>query len=209
MNPCDFGGYIFDVDGTLYSQNKVRIAMLFRLLVYYAFRPFQWRKLCALFLFRRLQEDPGSRGKSIDEICMEVSKRLSLPKSAVHWTVRFWMFENPLDLLLKYRYEDVFEFIKYEHCSGKRIIIYSDYPAAEKLNIMRIPYDLLFVSGEKDIKEQKPSAEAMGKIIAASKLTTDELIYIGDRDDRDRASAELGHITYCDIHTFRRNISYF
>ena len=204
MNASDFGGYIFDVDGTLYSQKKVRRAMLFRILLYYAFRPFHWRELCALFIFRRFREKRELCGQSMGEICQKVSQMLKMSKSVVDWTIRFWMFEEPLDLLYKYRYCDVLEFIKKEHSAGKKIIIYSDYPAVEKLAVMQIPYDHLFVSGENGIKELKPSAEAMCKILAVSGLTADRLVYIGDRDERDKASAELAHIAYCDIRAFRK-----
>ena len=204
MDPNDFGGFIFDVDGTLYSQKKVRRVMFLRLCVYYALRPFLWKELCALALFRRLREVRELR-KNVDELCGEVSRRLNMSELAVCRTVRFWMFENPLDLLLKYRYDTVFEFMKRAHSAGKKIIIYSDYPAAEKLAAMRIPYDLLFVSGENGISEQKPSAEAMRKILDASGLAADKLFYIGDRDDRDKASAELAHIAYCHIADFLKS----
>ena len=39
MNWDDVEGFIFDIDGTLYSQGKVRSRMLVRLMKYYLVRP--------------------------------------------------------------------------------------------------------------------------------------------------------------------------
>ena len=53
MDRNNLKGFVLDVDGTLYSQKKMRIRMLGRLLAYYVPRPDRLRELYALFLLER------------------------------------------------------------------------------------------------------------------------------------------------------------
>ena len=202
----NYNGYIFDVDGTLYAQGKTRFIMFVRLLAYFCIRPFRWRELFALYLFRKLRERPEFKKLSVPQTCILMQKRLKLSASAIENTIRLWMFEKPLDLLCKYCHREVVDFIKSEHAAGKKIIIYSDYPALNKLHAMSIPYDHLFTSGEHGLQEQKPSETAMRTILKITGFSSAELLYVGDRDDRDKASAELVHMNYCDIRNLRKQL---
>lgn len=194
--------FILDVDGTLYSQRNVRMAMLWKLIRFYAIRPLKFKELIALYYFRKLREKLAYKNKTLDELYEVVGKKLNLSCNDVAKTINKWMFEEPLDFLKKYSYNNVVDFVNYQHRKGKKIIIYSDYPAAEKLLSIGIDYDMLFVSGQKDLIEQKPSLVAMKKILADTNLSAEKIIYVGDRDDKDRISAEMVNLRYFDIIEF-------
>ena len=51
MNTIMKKGFIFDIDGTLYSQKAMRMKMLKRLLFFYAVRPNRLKELFALKSF--------------------------------------------------------------------------------------------------------------------------------------------------------------
>ena len=49
--------YVFDVDGTLYYQNKLRLIMGKRLLMYYLLHPLKFKDLIIIKNFRSLREN--------------------------------------------------------------------------------------------------------------------------------------------------------
>lgn len=206
MNTIMKKGFIFDIDGTLYSQKAMRMKMLKRLLFFYAVRPNRLKELFALKSFRELREMDEWKQARFKDLYREISKKTTLPVTKIERTIQYWMFQAPLDIINKCSYQDVVSYVNEQHRNGKKVIIYSDYPAIEKLNVIGIEYDLVFAFGVDGINEQKPSLQIMEKIVSESGLTADQLLYVGDRDDRDKASAELVNISYCDIQTFKQMI---
>ena len=56
INMSDIRAIIFDVDGTLYDQRKLRIRMFIELCAYYVLHPYQMKELRILSCFRRERE---------------------------------------------------------------------------------------------------------------------------------------------------------
>lgn len=203
MNWSTIDAMIFDVDGTLYAQKSVRISMLFRLVSYYVCRPHRVRELLSLRKFRKMREDPEWKNAGMNALFTEIGKEYGLPVNKVHQTIHYWMFKNPLDLLKQYVYRDVIDFANRLHAEGRHIYIYSDYPAEDKLKVMGVEYDRLFYYGQPEIKEQKPSRKAMDYILSQIDCSPDRMIYVGDRNEKDMASADIASIQYYDIRDFR------
>lgn len=199
--------YIFDVDGTLYSQNKVRLRMFFKLIGFYFIRFYKIKEFYALYFFRKLREKKEYSDYTVDKLFEVVGKRINLDSSIVKSVINKWMFNEPLVLLKKYKYKNVIDYINEQQRLGKKIIIYSDYPAIDKLESMGVSFDYLFVSGEKGLVNQKPSIAAMKKILKDTNIDSDKTVYIGDRDDRDKISAESVNIKYYDIKKFKKNLN--
>ena len=65
--------YIFDVDGTLYSQKNVRIKMFFRLVRFYGLRMHRLKELHALYCFRKLREKEDCRNKNFEDLFLKNS----------------------------------------------------------------------------------------------------------------------------------------
>lgn len=206
MNWSSVKGYIFDVDGTLYSQMRLRFRMLLRLLSHYARHPLKVRELLAVYYFRRMREHPDWQNVSTDQLSYEISKMVSLPFTSVKDTIWYWMFQNPLDLLHRCAYKDVVAFVNRSYEEGKQIYCYSDYPCSEKLNRLGIKASRQFFFGQEHIKEQKPSIEVMKYIMSEINLPVEQMAFVGDREDKDKASADLVGIRYYDIRQFRELI---
>lgn len=198
---------IFDVDGTLYNQSHMRIYMFIRLVSFYSLHLKSIKELIAIYYFRKLREEEKYRASGIEKITEIVAERLHIKTDIVASAIKKWMFEIPLDVINKCSYSDVISCARKFRDAEKKIIIYSDYPAEEKLSALEIPYDYIFVSGEGYLQELKPSIHAMKHILHSTELSPNEIIYIGDRDEKDGTSAKLVGIQYCDIHHFRRLIS--
>ena len=203
MNWSKIDGMIFDVDGTLYAQKQVRIGMLFRLVSYYMCRPHRLRELLSLQKFRKMREDPEWKNAGMDALCTEIGREYELPFDRVRKTIHYWMFKNPLDLLERYAYRDVIDFSNRLHAEGRHIYIYSDYPAEDKLLAMGMEFDRLFYYGQAEIREQKPSRTAMEYILSQIDCSPNRMIYVGDRDEKDMASADIADVQYYDIRDFR------
>ena len=195
---------IFDLDGTLYSQKEVRRVMLWRLVKFYCLRPHKIRQLFSLFLFRQMRECPSYQACSMPELFQRVSRRTKLPADEIRDTVQFWMFDNPLDVIKRCAYHDVIDFINASKKHDRKIIIYSDYPVVQKLKALSVEADFVFVSGEGKLAEQKPSRISMKYILDTIVIPPERILYVGDRDEKDKVSAEMVNVKYLDILEFRK-----
>lgn len=204
MNWSNVDGFIFDVDGTLYPQKTVRLRMFFRLIRALLTGSLSIRELYSIYYFRKIKEQSEFKHCNIDDLCLQVSQKVGLSKERVSCSTNKWMFEVPLDLLREHCYLDVRQFINHQHNAGKTIVIYSDYPVAEKLKAMGIHFNREFVSCFGGITQSKPSLGAMEKILNEIGLSPDSLVYVGDRNDKDKVSAEMVNIKYYDISHFRK-----
>lgn len=142
-----------------------------------------------------------------DELYRIMEKKTGLSSAVIADVIQRWMFDEPLDLIRKTAYTDLLSFIDQQWEDGKKIIIYSDYPASDKLKSLELHFDYLFAFSENGINEQKPSLDAMNRIINAVGIAGDRLIYVGDRDDKDKKSAEMMQIQYYDIADFLKVIA--
>lgn len=207
-NPGAADGYILDVDGTLYSQTKLRCAMIWRLLKYYILRPLRFRELLIINSFRKVRNDPENKAATIDELYGKVAVRTRLPESSVAEVIQKWMFEVPLDLIRRYAYKELTAFINHQHMNGKKVAVYSDYPAEDKVKAAGLECDVFFISNCGGLTEQKPSPSDAGLILDTMELSPASILYIGDREDKDKASADLMKVRYCDVSFVRELIQF-
>ena len=197
-------GFIFDLDGTLYSQKKMRAIMLSHLVFYYGCRPHRIRELYALYCFRKMREKSEYKFARFEDLYNAIEKKAYLPTKKIEESIRNWLFQVPLLVINACAYKSVITFANQQFDEGKKIFIYSDYPAEDKLDAIGMKHDVVFAFGEDGIDEQKPSLRIMETILSKSGLKPNQLLYIGDRDDKDRVSADLVHIQYCDIRIFKK-----
>lgn len=206
MERSETKGYIFDVDGTLYSQFKVRLSMCVKLLFYYLPRINRINELLAIYYFRKYHEESIYKNESMSSLYSIVSKKVKLCEKQVERVIDKWMFYIPLNYIKKFMYKDIKIFIDKKYKEGCKIIIYSDYPAEKKIDAIGIKYTDMFISGNAGTIEKKPSKTSMKYITDSVKIPIDNLIYIGDREEKDGFSARLLEITYYDVKQFRRQL---
>lgn len=198
--------YIFDMDGTLYSQKKMRIRMLLRLVKYYLMHLNKWKDLASVYDFRKLRELSEYKACSMSKLYPIVAKRLGITAERVSEAIEKWMFTVPLEIIKECAYADVVNYINSCSKEGMRIYIYSDYPAEEKAKSIGIHYDGIFVSEEIGNGELKPSKSAMEYILQQIGANSEDILYVGDRKEKDGKSAEYANVEYKDIRIFKREI---
>lgn len=198
--------FIFDVDGTLYSQPKMRMNMALKLGIYYALHFWKFKELLAVSKFRKARENPDFKSSSMDKLIIYVSEKTGISPQKTKNTIDKWMFKVPLDVIEKCAFKNLLTFINQLANDGKQIIIYSDYPAEDKLKRLNIKPSNIFTPENPNIAELKPSKKAMSYIKSQIAYDNKDIIYIGDRDCKDKLSAEFAGFDYCHIKEFLRLI---
>lgn len=201
----DKKAYIFDVDGTLYSQTKMRLIMMQKLFLYYLVHFNEINGLRIIYKFRKLREMRRYKSYSIRQLTEVLSAELRVNPEYADNVVKRWMFEEPLKALKKCAYPEVIRYINHCFDLGKQIVIYSDYPALDKINVLKVKVSNVFSAEDETIKELKPSLSAMNKIMQVIQVCNKEhILYVGDRYNKDGKSAELVGIEFMDISQFRK-----
>jgi len=182
---------VFDVDGTLYDQRRLRRAMLGQLLAH-AWRSRSLDTLQTLRTFRHVREalgeEPGAdflrlqyartagrHGKSEDEV-----RRLATE----------WLEQRPLPSLAACRYPHLQELFAGLQAAGKRIAVFSDYPALDKVKALGLWADWVVCATDPDVARLKPDPTGLRAILRQSGVAPERALMIGDRFDRDGAVAQ-------------------
>lgn len=200
----NYKAYIFDVDGTLYSKRKMQLKMGLKLISHALKKIGNITELKYIKLFREYREMAEYKDKSVGELVDIMSNIKHWNKEHVKSVIDFWMFEAPLEILRQSSYKNVISFINKEKSNGKIIAIYSDYPANDKLKAMGVGYNYVFTADDDEIKGQKPNENGMKYILAILDYPAEEILYVGDRDEKDGESAKMMGIHYMDIKKFKK-----
>jgi phosphoglycolate phosphatase/putative hydrolase of the HAD superfamily len=189
---------IFDVDGTLYDQSRLRKKMLIELLRYYLLRPWRFREMLALAHFRSEREKKaGFTGPDLENAqytwCAE---RGGHPAAFVRSVVNEWILKRPLRHLSACVYPGTKDFFEALRLRGVSIAIYSDYVAHEKLQAMGLAADIVVSSTDPEVDRLKPDPKGLLYIADQLGVAPAECLFIGDRQEMDGACALYAHMPY-------------
>src|SRR5689334_4088983 len=127
---------LFDIDGTLYWQPPLRLAMALEMAVC-ATGARARRDLRTVLAFRRVREELR-HGDGRDEGLAErqytaVAHQLACPPADVERAVNEWIYRRPLKWLQYVRRGGLVELLDWLRQRGVRCGVFSDYPAEDKL----------------------------------------------------------------------------
>ena len=206
---------IFDVDGTLYAQSKLRTKMLAALARYYAVRPWRLQEVLILQRFRAEREKRhGAAGPDLENAQYTWVTRDGKPSvEKVRQVVEQWIFREPNQYLSACTYPGAKSFFALLRQQGIKIGIYSDYKAHDKLAAMGLSADLIVSSTDPYINHFKPAPHGLFYIAESLGLAVDECLFIGDRPELDGACARQAGMPYLivdkqpyDCFTFYQNL---
>ena len=100
-NIGEYGLYVFDLDGTLYDQPRLRLIMALRLMMFYILHPFSVRELFLLSYFRKVKD--RYTDFSEEELYQKVAEDKNSDEETVRKTVLKWIYEAPLSVLYRTR----------------------------------------------------------------------------------------------------------
>ncbi|MDR6782479.1 FMN phosphatase YigB (HAD superfamily) [Pedobacter africanus] len=190
---------IFDVDGTLYDQKKLRRKVLAGLLGYYLLRPWKLKDLYILYHFRKERENKaGFCSTDLDNAqyswCAEKTKS---PVHEVKKIVQQWIFDYPVKFLSDCVYPGVAEFLYTIEAMSIHKTVYSDYPAKEKNLAMNLSFELEVSSTDNYINAMKPSVKGLEYIMDVLKIKDRaSCLFIGDRYELDGKCAAAANVPF-------------
>jgi putative hydrolase of the HAD superfamily len=185
---------VFDVDGTLYSQKALRLRML-KDLVGHTIASRSLDTLKTLRLYRKIRETIGKQEiDGFDSVLIAcTAQKAAVEPAKVQSLVREWMERRPLAHIRACRYPRIVELFAALRSRNKIIGIFSDYPAAEKLQAMGLKAD--FVVSAVDVGVLKPNPRGLDAVMVAAGVGPQQTILIGDRIDRDGEAARRAGVT--------------
>jgi HAD superfamily hydrolase (TIGR01549 family) len=183
---------LFDLDGTLYDQRRMRTLMAMELVAMLLRRPFQaprdWRTLAA---FRKAQESLRHSRREPAAQLKEAAARLRMPLAEVEAVTTEWMMERPLKHMRRCRAVGTMELLASLQGRGIEMGVLSDYPAAAKLQALGIAssFSVVLCATDPEVGAFKP--DPRGFLAAADRwqLAPAEVLMVGDRADADAAGA--------------------
>lgn len=191
---------IFDVDGTLYNQGKLRRMMFWALLCHLVKKHRFIRDINVLHTFRKRREilsrDNDDLGCLENRQYAEVAHELGRSVEEVRRVVNDWIFEKPLNYLTACIYPGVKDLFSLLRKNKLKIVIFSDYPCRAKLKALGLYADAMVYATEKEVDRFKPHPK--GLLFTAEKLGVPvrNCFFIGDRDDKDGECARRAGMPY-------------
>jgi FMN phosphatase YigB (HAD superfamily) len=178
---------VFDVDGTLYDQRPLRRKMVREILLYCLSRPWKISLLRTIHEFRQSREQLAEEeAKSISRAQYELpASRLGVSPERVEAMVGEWMFERPLRHLRACRFEGVDEVFTRVRETARTLVVFSDYPAAEKLQALELEADLIVTALDPQVDRFKPHPSGLLRVSQLTRVEPAQMVLIGDRADRD------------------------
>lgn len=195
--------FIFDLDGTLYDQVRLRkriVRLMLSRLITFKMRLSELKIISA---FRHQREDhKGYEAEGLEDLqYFWTAKETGKPVETVKNILIKYMYNEPLPYLKRAIYPGVEELFDVLHKKKITIAIYSDYPVKDKLTALGLYADILICSTDKGIDQLKPGEKAIKKIFSDAGCLPEETIFIGDRDDTDGISAQMAGVTFLKLDT--------
>ena len=181
---------VFDVDGTLYDQRRLRTAMLRRLLAA-TWRTRSLDTLQTLRTFRKVREALGDHPEP-DFIGLQYARtaaRRHKSEDEVRALTHDWMERQPLPFLAGCRYDHLDALFAGLRAAGKQVAVFSDYPATDKLVALGLQAWPVVCATDSDVLRLKPDPSGLLAILGRTGVAAQRTLMIGDRFDRDALAA--------------------
>jgi FMN phosphatase YigB (HAD superfamily) len=195
VDPDQLSAIVFDVDGTLYRQRPLRRAMLLRLLRELVSHPGRGiSTFRALRAYRRAQE--SLRGIPVEGALAAAQLRLACEHSGqtenvLAPIVARWMEHEPLALLERFVEPALRTVLTSARSRGLRLGVFSDYPAAAKLEAMHLTefFDVVVTAQDAAVNCFKPDPSGLTETLRRLKVDPSRALYVGDRQEVDGPAA--------------------
>lgn len=181
---------VFDIDGTLYDQRRLRMRML-SLLAADAARRRDLTVIRILRTFRARRELLAQLGVRDFEsrLFAETARDVGVQEALVRHIVADWIDTRPLPHLANCMTAGTIAFFARLRLAGVAIGILSDYPAQAKLLAMGLEADHLVAANDPGVAVLKPDPRGLAQLLERAGCQANDALMIGDRPECDGAAA--------------------
>ena len=178
---------VFDLDGTLYDQGRLRWCMAMRMVHELVWSATGRRQIKIIHWFRRLRETLAeTEAENVNHLQYAlVASELSISEDEVKAVVEAWLLQRPLKYLRKFREPGVASAFTQLQRTGKIIAVFSDYPAHAKLAALGLHADIIVAATDAEVNRFKPNPKGLLRALDLGNAVPERCVVIGDRDDRD------------------------
>ena len=221
MNPLEtvcldkVDGFIFDMDGTLYSSKKMNFLMAIDIFIYHVIHPFSLYNIYIIYTFRKHRESITTIEHDL-ESCQykKIAIILNIEERRVREVVDTWILRRPLSYIYFCRYKQAEPLFRVIAKNNKKIIISSEYPVEKKLNALKLFSDLNICSLDSSIDAFKPDPKNFVYAAENLNISPSHFLVIGDREDKDGNCARQSGMSFINIknkqeYTFKKLTEYF
>jgi HAD superfamily hydrolase (TIGR01549 family) len=190
---------VLDFDGTVYFQKPVQIYNLLRIILAISVKPRVVSDIRIIQKYRRMRERYSDSNLPILRVEDDLAAEVNMSVDKIRLLRDYWLIDSQSLAIQIFQRNALLRKISQLQRQGVAIILWSDYPTAEKSKRLKLHPDVNLCSEDPRIRFAKPSAEGLFYVIESLKLKTNEVILIGDRDDRDGKAAAAAGINYYKI----------
>ncbi len=198
INSKKIKAVIFDLDGTLYHLKKIYRMVRMEIVNYYLQNPREIGDIKIITDFMKEREKHAlDLVDDVEKAQYEwAAKKSKSSPEKVRQVVDKWIFQAPLKYMYHCRRTEVLELFHNLIINGIATGVFSDYPAAAKLEALGLFPQCIVSATDKNVGKLKPDPK--GLLIAADILgvAVEDCLLIGDRDDRDGECARKVRMPY-------------
>ena len=189
-------GVLFDVDGTLYDQRRLRLLMAL-----------EWGRFAlrhgrvalevgrSIMAFRRAREELRALGQPAARLedlqYAQAAGRAGIDQARLRAVVDEWIFNRPLRHLRRCRQPGVDELFRFLRDRGLALGVVSDYPGGPKLVQLGLAeyVSLTVCATDEEVNAFKPHPHGLAYACRTWGLRPEEVLYVGDRSEVDAVGA--------------------
>jgi HAD superfamily hydrolase (TIGR01549 family) len=187
---------LFDVDGTLYHQRRLRVCMAAELATLALRRGRSSAGVIrVLKTYRRVHEELRALGGHDAPLAglqiARTAQREQVAETVVEAAVAEWMHRRPLKYLRWCRRHGLVELLQRLQQRGMRLGVLSDYPSRDKLAALGVErfFTPVLCTTDREINALKPHPGGFRRACELWQLSPEEVLYVGDRSEVDAAGA--------------------
>jgi len=204
MTDAQYDAWLVDLDGTLYTQRWVKLAMAVELVL------FGRSAIKTLRQFRHEHEAMREEQNANHALSVvhpspfagqlaRTAEKLGVPVSDVERLVQHWMIERPGKWIRRFPRSSLLAELRAFKGRGGRTALVSDYPAERKIEALgaRSLFDEIVANGESNgPRRLKPDPEGYLRAAELLKVQPARCLVIGDRDDADGEAARAAKMGF-------------
>ena len=188
---------LFDMDGTLYYQRPLQLAMGLLMLKNALCHKQGLLELITVLKFRKMREHWSDTEKVDTKLYEALSKERKISVEKAEDIIRKWIYDMPLQYLRRFRDDTLVEFVQNLQDKEVTTVVYSDYPTEDKQKVLEIPDVPGFYGGQAEIGALKPDAKGIRYIMKHYGIEDkNEVLMVGDRMSKDGLAAENAGVDY-------------